>query len=341
MSLRKSTDKYSSTMPFRPISRPVTAAVLLSTLIACAVIRTTNASDPKSEQFCGELSSLHHYKEATRLICPSCSRFVHFFPAYASEGVSWTDAFENCHEHCPNGDSDCTNPGHTCHGYTACVPKVEDAGGGGGGQANAGATSFFPEAPAVPSQYANHFCGLTWNHAHLTCKNPCPPGTTCPSGETCFEATNCDRPLEPISSDMVMSLLGNYAGAVNMGAAEKGVFSDSVLSFLMEKMEENSVAIKGADVTGQNFQADRRALEWNDTATGSSGTVELSFGQIRRLPTSSSALDVSMTITGDYRREWLNLGVIRCFDLLLLIEFVANALALFAFQLHPTKMLIS
>ena len=109
--------------------------------------------------------------------------------------------------------------------------------------------------------------------------------------------------MEPITSKMVMSLLGNYPEAVNMGSTERGVFSESVLNLLAAKMEENKVSINGADVIGQSFveQGGRRMLQWNDTITGSTMLLESNVEQRRRLPTSSSALDVSMTITGEYR----------------------------------------
>ena len=42
-------------------------------------------------------------------------------------------------------------------------------------------------------------------------------------------------------------------------------------------------------------------MYWNDTVTGERMEVELSLEQRRRLPVGSSALDVSMTITGEYR----------------------------------------
>jgi len=43
------------------------------------------------------------------------------------------------------------------------------------------------------------------------------------------------------------------------------------------------------------------AVAWNDTIAGSNVELEMGFEERRRLPTSSSALDVSMTITGEYR----------------------------------------
>ena len=133
----------------------------------------------------------------------------------------------------------------------------------------------------------------------------------CPGGQTCFAATNCDKPMEPVVSKMVMSLLGQYEGAVNMGQIEKRVFSESVLEYLAARMEEERVSINGADVTGQSFSQGggrglrngRRSVRWEDEATGAHVTVELDAMQQRRLPTGSSALDVSMTVTGEYRRE--------------------------------------
>lgn len=234
-----------------------------------------------------------------------------FNPTHATDealdmycGTTWIDAFENCPQACPSGsDSDCTEVGHSCHGYTGCAVKSGGSNGNNGLAIGAGNDG------GGDDTYKNNMCGVTWLTAMLSCSKPCPPGTDCPGGQTCFAATNCDKPMSPIISKMIMSLLGDYDGAESMDSMARGVFSESVLTFLAEKMEENRVAVNGADVTGQSFVEQggrRRKLQWNDTVTGEIMTVELSLEQQRRLATGSSALDVSMTITGEYRRECLD-----------------------------------
>ena len=226
-------------------------------------------------------------------------------------GTDWIDAFENCHEPCPTGqDSECSAPGHSCHGYTGCISDNAGGGGNGGtsnnngggnnsgnGNSNTGGISI---EGGSDDPYKNNMCGSTWLMAMLSCSKPCPPGTSCSDGETCFAATNCDKPREPILSKMIMSLLGDYpgggggAGGANLGRVEQGVFSESVLEFLAAKLEENKVAINGADVTGQSFaegggNGRRRLMYWNDTVTGTSMEVKLTLEQRRRLPSGSSA----------------------------------------------------
>jgi len=160
--------------------------------------------------------------------------------------------------------------------------------------------------------YRNNMCGATWIDAMLSCSTPCGPAS-CPSGQYCFAATGCDTDLEPIVSNMIMSLLGDTFPSLSLGNIEQGVFAESVLQFLAQRMEEERVSIDGANVVGQSFNGNnggrrgrQRMLQWNDTITGSTMTIELSPEQQqkpgrRHLPTYSSALDVSMTITGGYR----------------------------------------
>mmetsp|Transcript_33474 Transcript_33474/g.72349 ORF Transcript_33474/g.72349 Transcript_33474/m.72349 type:complete len:679 (-) Transcript_33474:476-2512(-) len=215
-------------------------------------------------------------------------------------GTNWADAEKNCFEPCPSGDdSDCTTDGHKCYGYTGCSVATDN-----------GAEE--EEEEELENPYRNNMCGATWIEAMLTCSTPC--GTTsCPSGQVCFAATGCDTPLAPIVSNMLMSLLGDNFPSLRLGNIEQGVFSEGVLEFLAQRMEEERVSINRANVVGQSYignngrrRGRQRMLQWNDTITGSTRTIELSLEQQqkrgrRHLPTSSSAIDVSMTITGEYR----------------------------------------
>jgi len=86
----------------------------------------------------------------------------------------------------------------------AKVGKGNAGGESGGSDSNSGGSDEMEELDLS----ANHFCGTKWLTAMPSCSNPCPPGTSCPPGETCFTATNYDKPLSPIISNMSMSLLG-------------------------------------------------------------------------------------------------------------------------------------
>ena len=232
-------------------------------------------------------------------------------------GLDWTDANNNCYQPCPTKlDSECTMPGHSCHAFTGCVYDVPT------NPPTSGAT--------LLRDVSERQCSTTWGLAMLNCNLPCDDGygfvgryggDPCPAGMTCHGGTNCNKPMEEISVDIVMGLLGDYPPEIEgMDGKEIGILEDVVVSGLSAMA--GGVAVDGADVTGQELsrRRGRRGLlrgagpDGLDATGGTYRDME-DFGLIgserrwavenlklrRRLYTSSSALDVSMTITGGYR----------------------------------------
>lgn len=264
-------------------------------------------------------------------------------------GSSWIDAFQNCHEPCPGGnDSECGQGGWSCYSYTGCASKSESANDS---DSNFTDSSITEQSDGDHDPTANNYCGTKWLDAMLTCSTPCPRGTIdCDNGQECFAATNCDRALEPLKSEMIMSLLGAQG---KMTGDETGVLEASISSFLEQALEENKINVRKAGVTDQKAYNGRRVrgrwlteqyrmekggrrtkfsrlytvvneretndyeIEFNYTLRRGYDSARYSFenttkrSKRRYLPTSSSALDVSMVITGEYRPPpYLDMDVI-------------------------------
>jgi len=246
-------------------------------------------------------------------------------------GFSWPDAASTCGVPCPSGqDSECAallpddaeegQPyDYKCYFFTGCGAKIEEeqqqqqqqqqqqesgagsvAGQGGGGDVN------------------NNYCGASWIAAMLTCNEPCPRGTECRNGETCYAATNCDKPLLELVSDMLVTLNGPDKP---MAAQDGDIFSGTLMDILKEVAEQEGIALDGLDLGDQEIQG-RRQLEqrrlerfsmgfYDDHYLFSRPAMTISNITQRKLPSGSSALDVSVVITGDYRPPpYIDLNVI-------------------------------
>ncbi len=266
-------------------------------------------------------------------------------------GSSWMDAFQNCQVPCPGGnDSECGQEGWSCFSYTGCASKSGSAGDSDSNFDDSSITEQIDGGNNSMDPTANNYCGTKWLDAMLTCSTPCPNGNAdCENGEECFAATNCDRALEPLKSEMIMSLLGAQG---EMTEDETIVMEASISSFLKQALEENKVNVKNAGVTDQIAFDGRRVRErWPTERNGmgkdgigtferesiqSDGSERIHYefefnftsrqgyysardpgdyktkrSTTRYLPTSSSALDVSMVITGEYRPPpYINMDVI-------------------------------
>ena len=142
-------------------------------------------------------------------------------------------------------DSECVSLGvdHTCYYYTGCYEKLklqEEEGEeevGDLGNEN--------------DPYANNFCGSDWLDAMQKCGTPCPKTNECTTvGETCWAATNCNKPLVELTSDMVVSLAGLNS---KMEGADSEVFQETMLEHLKRSLSERKLLIGGVGVGNQTL----------------------------------------------------------------------------------------
>ncbi|KAL7491165.1 hypothetical protein ACHAWT_000602 [Skeletonema menzelii] len=242
-------------------------------------------------------------------------------------GKSWPDANSKCHAPCPNGsDSECEVLGEdfACHGFTVCQPGDPTASPSQFGVSN--------------SETVNNFCGKTWVHAMLSCNRPCPTTTECNMDPvtglerpvcdfvtllpglsncieeeditTCFAATNCDQPLEQLISNMMTTLVGPDN---TMEDEDSVVFEGTIFDYIEEVAADLGIGLGDVTTTGQNTVG-RRELEHRYSSRelkGWHGSIVVNNITQRMLPGGSSALDVSMVVTGDYRPPpFLDLDII-------------------------------
>ncbi|KAL7467920.1 hypothetical protein ACHAXS_008148 [Conticribra weissflogii] len=268
-------------------------------------------------------------------------------------GTSWMDAFENCHEPCPNGE--CSQEGWSCFGYTGCASDLSAIE-----IAKISIAEDLDSAAAYNPTEVDWYCGESWLDATENCRETCATGSCSQTGLICFEKTGCsskvqseaasvptelaedssfndtdtnmDSSSEPpfqVESIVVLSLLGADG---SMGENESVVMEETVLNYLDDQMRENSINIKDVVVSGQAANNGRKltriwlkgrshrensAVRLLRYEQGNGGVEEvkpkLDFNSNgihsdierprpnRYLPTSSSSLDVSLTVTGEYR----------------------------------------
>jgi hypothetical protein len=202
-------------------------------------------------------------------------------------GESWPDAFENCQKECLSGeDSECSSlgSGFKCYGYTGCVDKLNDetvdvdVDGGGSG------TSI-----AAADNGSDYYCGTSWTEAMITCSVQCHTrgNDECPGGQKCFAASNCNEPLMTLTSNLVVTMEGLTSV---MGGADGDVFGMTMGEIISKVAADEGLHLQGVDL-GEQAVFTARKLSVNNTTIGQ-----------RRLPLGgSSALDVSVVVTGDYR----------------------------------------
>ena len=242
-------------------------------------------------------------------------------------GKDWKDANSLCHKPCKENDnSECADLGedYTCHGFTSCTPDPP--------------TTSPTQFGVSKEEGNNNFCGKTWVHAMLSCNRPCPKRTECNADpdtglerpvcdfETlipnltncileeektaCFAGTNCDKPLEELVADMLMTLVGP---STKMQDEDSSIFEGTLYDYIGKTAEELGIGLGGVGVTGQST-AGRRELERRYSSRefkGWHGNIVINNITQRMLPGGSSALDVSMVVTGDYRPPpFLDLDII-------------------------------
>jgi len=243
-------------------------------------------------------------------------------------GESWADAAQICTTNCTSGeDSECVlklGESFGCYGFTGCHAKLSSVELGAAAEQGAGGdTDAEDTADDVDADFAadaaasdggtNNFCGQSWVGAMVSCSTPCPQSTECILPDRCFAATNCDKPIEQLVSEMITTLSGPD---IIMELEDLDIFGGTVYDFIKELADVEGVSIGDVEPQEQTVvsrrilqdRAERRRL-----VHGHDRFLHYDITNItlRRLPVGSSALDVSMVVTGDYRPPpYLDLDVI-------------------------------
>lgn len=207
-------------------------------------------------------------------------------------GKTWPDAFDNCYLPCPTQtDSECASLGMgiddgewKCFGYTGCNDKL------GLVDEDEETTEMEEEQEEGESsitviQKDDSYCGLSWGDAAVRCDTPCGSGSECTRGETCYSATNCAVPLIVVKSQLMVSMVGPDQ---TMDYTDQGIFKETLNDFIAGSAVGEGVGLKDVGL-GQQSLSLRRL------------TANVTNIRHRQLPLGSSALDVSVTVTGEYR----------------------------------------
>lgn len=237
-------------------------------------------------------------------------------------GTSWPNAADSCSTPCAGGkDDECTDPlgtGYSCHFFTGCAQVVAAAAEEESGVAAAAEEEDNNDVAAV-----NNFCAATWVDAMLGCASngqaSCPDGTdaTCNKlttpPERCWAATNCDKPLEQLVSELLTTMTG--PDQVMEEEEDIDIFEDTFYDTIRAFAIETGIHVGGVNVGSQSLVS-RRELEARVQHRALMGgdryiNFEIKNTTVRKLPSGSSAIDVSMVVTGDYRPPpYLDLDVI-------------------------------
>jgi len=225
-------------------------------------------------------------------------------------GTSWPNAANACLQGCPGGTNDeCQinlGPDYECHFFTGCSAKVDPI---------EDEDDIEDEDNSSNSATSNNRCGKTWLHAMLSCTQECPLGNECTiGGERCFAATNCDKPLVELMADILTTMRGPDQ---LMEPADTAILESTINDIMQEVAGEDGVSLRETVVGDQQLVSsrklqqryDHRVLMGHDSYLG----IDLKVSNItqRMLPSGSSAIDVSMVVTGDYRPPpYLDLDVI-------------------------------
>lgn len=210
-------------------------------------------------------------------------------------GKTWPDAFDNCYLPCPTqSDAECASLGNgadndewKCFGFTGCVDKLN--AGSGGEAAEPVVEDTVVGTVVTEEEVSDSYCGATWTDAMVSCKIPCGEGASnaCPSGQTCFAASNCATPLMTLTTNLMVTMTGPDSAMDN---TDQGIFGQTLDDYISDSAgDEGGLSLKGVNLGKQSVQQMRR-LSANVTSVNH-----------RQLPTGSSALDVSVTVTGEYR----------------------------------------
>lgn len=219
-------------------------------------------------------------------------------------GTSWADAAQSCSNSCVSGeDSECNllamGEGHGCYGFTGCHAKLLGVAAGDD-ISQGGAAPDEAEAPDDDYVTDNNFCGESWVGAMLSCSDPCPTTTECISPAKCYTATNCKQPLEQLVSELLSTLSGPDNVMEN---EDLDIFGGTLQDFIKARAEVEGVSLMGVEPAGQSVAGRRELQRYLN--------FDIANITARRLPTGSSALDVSIVVTGDYRPPpYLDLDVI-------------------------------
>lgn len=215
-------------------------------------------------------------------------------------GESWADAAQTCTTNCTSGDDlECVlklGENFGCYGFTGCHAKLSEVGGAEQGGVDDAAAN-------VVTGGDNNFCGQSWVGAMVSCSVPCPESTECISPDSCFAATDCDKPLEQLVSEMVTTLSGPD---IIMELEDLDIFGGTVYDYIKELADVKGISLGGVEPQEQTIVSRRdlqHRAEHRRLIHGHDRFLHFNITNItlRMLPAGSSALDVSMVVTGDYR----------------------------------------
>lgn len=129
----------------------------------------------------------------------------------------------------------------------------------------------------------------------VNCRQKCTSHSDCPLGEQCQLATNCHVPIITLRANMIVTMQGPDR---TMDTSDSDVFGGTMNDIIGEAATENGIKMGGVDV-GEQTLADRRTL-YDKFGERYLNARVYNVTQ-RFLPSGSSALDVSMVVTGEYR----------------------------------------
>jgi hypothetical protein len=239
-------------------------------------------------------------------------------------GASWADAATRCISP-PGGGVDCAalDPDYECSYFTGCgggggddddadaegsIYGDGDGSGGDGGGVD-GNTAAVVDVDVDASE--NNFCGASWTGATMDCSAPCPTGmhSECTNpGERCYMATNCLWPLERLRGELRATLYGPDEA---MEGEDMDVFASTMYDHMKGATDVRGIALSGVDIGDQSVvtmtgASERRAVRSRGPAFGGDRHLDFDATNVttrrRGLPAgSSSAIDVAVIVTGDYR----------------------------------------
>jgi hypothetical protein len=244
-------------------------------------------------------------------------------------GTSWADAALDCYKNCTTGEDDecviALGLGYECHGFTGCHAKLIAEAADADAVAAEGTTGEVVIDPSSGTGTGtgtaataaggnnNNFCGQSWVGAMLTCSEPCPTTTECAFPDRCWAATNCDKPLEQLVSELMTTLSGPDS---TMDDADLEIFSGTVFDYINDIAIQEGISLGGVQPMGQSVATRRELQRRAEYLHSNYGTdrylhYDISNITLRKLPSGSSAVDVSVVVTGDYRPPpYLDLDVI-------------------------------
>lgn len=138
-----------------------------------------------------------------------------------------------------------------------------------------------------------------------SCAIKCANDASCPLGQKCQLATNCHIEKITLKSNVMVTMQGPDR---TMETSENDVFGVTMSDIIGEVAGDKGIKLNPVDIEGQSLADTRRLYQRVGERILNARVYNVTQ---RFLPSGSSALDVSMVVTGDYRPPpYLDLDVI-------------------------------